>query len=173
MGIPGIFREILADGGQGGIGGFLVEFIAEAGPVEAVYPEEPCIFGEGTEGEIVDKVGEIGLRSVIIFVPVVAQAPIVLHGVFLRESLRLDGQGFEKLAGLFELAPVEIVEGGSIFGIDVVAVEDHVELGPAGSCCGQDKCQEEYLFVNVHLIICFLTGIVRHRGRRGNRRLLQ
>ena len=137
-----IVAQIFGKRREAAVGRSLVELVAQSLAVEAVQTQETRPLGKRTARILRGEVFEIGLCGIVILEIVVAEAPVVIHGVILFAAIGKHGQGLEKIRRLIELALVEIVESRCILCIDVVAVQQCLILGFAG-CGGEDeRCTE-------------------------------
>ena len=129
---PLVLEDELRDGGHGLVGGLLVQFVAVGAAVEAVEPQELGLFGEGTRGIDVDELFKVSFRRHVIAVLVVAQAPVELHRIVLRQAAGQHGQRFEHLRGAGIFLGFEEFERLGVLGRDVVPFQQGGILRLAG-----------------------------------------
>ena len=82
-----LFAKVLRHCVQCGVGRGLIQFVAQSRTVEAVDAQETRVGSERTAWIDFEEALEIGLGSVVVLLTVVAQAPVVAHGVVLFRAL--------------------------------------------------------------------------------------
>ena len=151
MGSAREFLQILGYGIHRSVGWALVKLVSVSGPVEAVKPEKSCFGRERASRIILYEPAEIGLGSIVILEPVVAQPPVILHRVVSFSAAREDRQRLEKGSRLGIFPFIEIPERRFILHIGVIAVQQGLVLRLARHGKQQySSCNDK--LVDIHLV---------------------
>ena len=137
-------RKILAHRGHCGISRSLVKFVAQGLPVHTVQAIKHRRFSENRTRKLADKTFEIGFCGIVVLVEIIAEPPVILHGVIPFGACREHCHRLEKLGRLAIFARIEILHRSLVLEIHIVAGQDGLVLGLASRKCHGGKQTKNY-----------------------------